>query len=528
MLTRRRFLTAAAAGLAAPALLRRTAAYAAEGPPLPGLAVIDATGTNAFSLAATAGETTFAGGAATPTLGFNGAYLGPLVRVRSGSRVAASVENRTGRMVSAHWHGLLVPGAVDGGPHQPIAPGASWRPTLPIAQAPATLWYHTHIHGETGAGVQAGLAGVLLVTDGGDGARGLPAATGIDDLVLVLQDKRLDAAGRAAYAPGPADRMHGFLGNTAIVNGAAQPVARVPAGIVRLRLLNGANGRNFDLSFADGRAFTLIATDQGYLSLPPTLDRLRLSPGERAEILVDFGRDGDGRLVSLPHAETRGTMPPGHMMAGMHDSLPIPEVFTAPFPLLAFAVDPDLPTAVRSLPASLDGEDTSFPAPAVERRFVMNDMGMPGPAMAAPAPAAGAMDHAAMGHGPMDAAPRDGGMDHAMPAAADLVFSINGKPFDMARIDAGVAAGTTERWIVSGQMMGHPFHVHGARFRVESENGGPPRPENGGWKDTVFVEGEAVLAVRFDHPADAATPFMFHCHILEHEDAGMMGQLTVA
>ena len=77
-------------------------------------------------------------------------------------------------------------------------------------------------------------------------------------------------------------------------------------------------------------------------------------------------------------------------------------------------------------------------------------------------------------------------------------------------------------------MMGHPFHVHGARFRVESENGGPPRPENAGWKDTVFVEGEAVLAVRFDHPADAAKPFMFHCHILEHEDAGMMGQFAVA
>src|SRR5690606_11298534 len=119
-----------------------------------------------------------------PSLGFNGAYLGPLVKVRNGSSVAASVANRTARTVSVHWHGLLVPGAVDGGPHQPIAPGATWNPTLPVAQAPATLWYHTHIHGQTGAGVHAGLAGVLLVTDGRDGERGLPAATGLDDLVL--------------------------------------------------------------------------------------------------------------------------------------------------------------------------------------------------------------------------------------------------------------------------------------------------------------------------------------------------------
>jgi FtsP/CotA-like multicopper oxidase with cupredoxin domain len=98
----------------------------------------------------------------------------------------------------------------------------------------------------------------------------------------------------------------------------------------------------------------------------------------------------------------------------------------------------------------------------------------------------------------------------------------------MRRLDAEARLGATENWIVSGEMMGHPFHIHGVRFRVLSEDGQAPRVENSGWKDTVFVEGETELLVRFDHPAGAAIPFMLHCHILEHEDLGMMGQFTVA
>ena len=97
----------------------------------------------------------------------------------------------------------------------------------------------------------------------------------------------------------------------------------------------------------------------------------------------------------------------------------------------------------------------------------------------------------------------------------------------MGRLDVETALGATEKWIVSGEMMGHPFHIHGVRFRVLSENGDAPRAENSGWKDTVFVEGETELLVRFDHPAAEANPFMLHCHILEHEDLGMMGQFTV-
>jgi FtsP/CotA-like multicopper oxidase with cupredoxin domain len=336
---------------------------------------------------------------------------------------------------------------------------------------------------------------VLIVDDGNDADRGLPATFGIDDLVLVLQDKRLDASGIALYRPGEADLMHGFLGDTVMVNGRLRAEFPVPQGIVRLRLVNGANARNFDLTFEDGRSFALIATDQGYLPKPLTLSRIRLTPGERVELLVDFAEGDGATLVSAPHAETSGMMRMGGMM---HDVLPLPETFAAAFPVAVFAVDPALPTAVRTIPAAFDVPDEPLPAPTDTRRFVLNDMG------------------AMMGVG----------MGHRTPGA--MAFGINGQPFDMGRLDAETTLGATERWVVSGEMMGHPFHIHGVRFRVVSENGQAPRAENSGWKDTVFVEGETELLVRFDHPAEVSNPFMLHCHILEHEDLGMMGQFIVA
>jgi FtsP/CotA-like multicopper oxidase with cupredoxin domain len=300
------------------------------------------------------------------------------------------------------------------------------------------------------------------------------------------------------YEPGDADVMHGFLGEAILVNGQMAPRANVPAGIVRLRLVNAANARNFDLSFSDRRPLALIGTDQGLLPKPVVLDRLRLTPGERVEVLVDFGDGGAASLISQPHAETQGMMAMGGMM---HDMLPLPETFTAPFTILDFLVDAAMPAAVRTMPTAFDADDTASAPPVATRRFMLDDMGM--------------MMGGMMGGGMM------GGM-------GGMAFGINGQSFDMGRLDAEAAIGTTERWIVAGQMMGHPFHVHGVRFRVAGENGRPPRPENSGWKDTVFVEGETELLVRFDHGASAEKPFMIHCHILEHEDAGMMAQFAVA
>ena len=107
-------------------------------------------------------------------------------------------------------------------------------------------------------------------------------------------------------------------------------------------------------------------------------------------------------------------------------------------------------------------------------------------------------------------------------------FAINGDPFEMAVVNQRVRLGDTEKWVVSATMLAHPFHVHGVSFQVVRENGRDPLPESSGWKDTVVIDGETELLMRFTQPAGDRTPFMYHCHILEHEDGGMMGQFTVA
>ncbi|MCW5715751.1 MAG: multicopper oxidase domain-containing protein [Bauldia sp.] len=534
MTVSRRELLVGAAAVACASTMPARSSFAQAAPlvALPALSVLDARETLAFALDAVPGQTEFVAGVPSETLGFNQSYLGPVVLLPSTATVRAAVTNRTDRTVSVHWHGLLVPGEIDGGPHQPIAPGETWSPTLPIDQARATLWFHTHVHGATAEGIYAGLAGVLLLDDGLDARRGLPAALGVDDLVLVIQDKRLDASGRAVYEPTSDDRMHGFLGDTILVNGAITPVAAVPAGIVKLRLLNAANARNLDLFFEDGRAMHIVASDQGLLPTPVRVNRLRLAPGERSEVLVDFSNAGTATLLSRPHAEGTGAGGMGHDMAGMGGMAGMvanEERFTAPFVIATFRPEPDLPVAIRSVPATLGPDEPVTMVPSATRPFVLNDMGnlVPPVDLLDALRRANTSDHAGHAMSVVGSMP---GM--AMPAgnaapSADPVFGINGAPFDMARINFGTTLGMTERWIVGGEMMGHPFHVHGTRFRVIRDKDGQPRPENQGWKDTVFVDGEVELLVEFRSPAPATAAFMFHCHVLEHEDRGMMGQFTV-
>lgn len=466
---RRQFLTSTSAAILTAGILSQTSvrrAFAQGQAPQTPLAMpplLDTRATGRLALAATSGNTAFAGGPGIPTAGFNQAYLGPTILMQNGD-LATEVQNTLDEPISAHWHGLLVPGEHDGGPHLPIAPGATWQPEMTVAQDPATVWYHSHIHERTAEQVYFGLAGVIHVTDGQDDARGLPSTYGIDDLTLVLQDRRFDASGRMVYDPSMMDKMHGFAGNRMLVNGQAGATAVVPEGIVRLRLLNGSNARIYTLFLADARPMHLVATDGGFLPAPITLDGLRLAPGERAEILVDFSDGGATVLMSDPGQA---------------------------YGVLQFATDSTLAARITRLPDQLDGAPEDLSGAEVATRQVSLDMGMGG---------------MMMGRGS---------------------FAINGRSYDMRRIDFKVALGSVERWQIRSTMVAHPFHVHGVRFRVVTENGAPPRPENTGWKDTVFVPGEAEILARFDQPASRETPFMFHCHILEHEDAGMMGQFTV-
>jgi FtsP/CotA-like multicopper oxidase with cupredoxin domain len=511
-LTRRQALMlsgSAAAGLVPAALPRWAQAAPSPGHALPIPQLIEARNGEPVVLTLQKTQHRFGSGPAVASRGISASYLGPVVRVRNGDTIPFRVENRLDEETTLHWHGMLVPSHLDGGPHNMIRPGAVWAPEITIRQPASTNWFHPHPHGHTARQIYAGLAGLMIVSDGADRDRGLPTTYGVDDLPIVLQDKRFGRNGEATYQPDMMDIMHGFQGDTLVVNGAIGPTASVPAGVVRLRLLNAANARVFDLRFSDRRPFLVIAGDGGLLPEPVEVKRLVIAPAERYEVLVDFG---DGRSVDLVTAPDAGHAP-GMMMPMMGP----PRRSAGSLALLMhFKPDIALEKDVTSLPRQLATlAEPDVKSAVAWRTFELNPMmgmgmGMMGMGMMG-------------GHGRPASADRGHGGGHLQ------VMGINGRSFAMDRIDVTAKLGTAEIWEISagGMPMAHPFHVHGARFRILSKNGGKPAPHESGWKDVVLVEEHAEILVRFDHPAQPKMPFMYHCHILEHEDRGMMGQFAV-
>lgn len=478
----RRTVLRAAALAGAPALLLRAAAEEHRSLPIPPL--VDA-GAGEVGLTAQEGETEFLPGRKARTAGYNGSFLGPTVRVHQGRDARFVIRNALSEPTTVHFHGMLIPAAVDGGPHNELAPGAEWKPVLPIRQPATTAWYHAHPHMRTGPQVWAGLAGMMIVTDPQEQALGLPARYGVDDLPIVLQDRLFDREGRMVYPRGHMSAMHGAIGNVLLVNGAREPRADVPAGWVRLRLLNGANARNFGLAFQDGRPFHWIGTDGGLLRAPVRLTRLLLAPAQRAEVLVDLS---DGQPATLVNHAGNGIRPLVHLVPG------------------------GARAAARPLPTQLAQWATPAHQTDTQRRRMTLTMGMDGMGMGM---GGGMRGMPGMGGGGM------GGM-----------HGIDGRSFDMARIDQRVRLGDVEVWQVSSQptmMMDipHPFHIHGVHFEVLRRDGQPPPPEDQGRRDTVLVDAPVELLVHFTQPAPKM-PYMYHCHILEHEDMGMMGQFTVS
>jgi blue copper oxidase len=402
--------------------------------------------------------------------------------MRRGDEIEMMVENALDTVTTVHWHGLLVPGDCDGGPQQLIPPGDRWCPVLKIDQPAATLWFHPHPHHDTARQIYMGLTGMIIVDDGTEARLGLPRTFGIDDLPLILQDRSLASDGSIEYATDGLDTVYGARGDTVIVNGVVGPVAKVPPGLARLRLLNAANAQNFVLRFSDQRTFHVIASDGGFLPAPVAVTQLTISPAERFEILVDFANAKPVALETGPDEEMGifGRLAPD----GSADYVPV----------MRFETTTTKP-AIKEMPARLVELSVASEASAVRRRpFVVNS-GI-------------CMNRSLAG-------------EHADMVA---LTGINGKTFDMERIDVETRLGTNEVWEIVSAGMAHPFHIHGALFRILSIAGAPPPPHLAGWKDVVLVEDKAELLVAFNRLATREHPFMYHCHILEHEEAGLMGQ----
>lgn len=439
------------------------------------------------------GQSNFLPGVKTATLGINGPYLGPTLHLRNGEKIRLNVKNNIGEPTTIHWHGLHVPAIADGGPHQVIGAGETWSPSFEVKQQAGLFWYHPHLLHKTGLHAYLGMAGAIRVDNAETNGLPLPKTYGVDDIPMVLQDKRFNRDGSLQYSSSMHDGMMGMKGDILLVNGGVAPVFKATTTKLRLRFLNGSNARTYNLGFKDNRDFHIIAGDGSLLPEPVKMNRAVIAPGERIEIVVDISGNSPADLVTYPYQTAgtgrgrgRGMMGRG-MMGMMSDDGRRFEVLRI-VPGENLAPSPEIPAKLASLPR-LNPNDA-----AQTRRFEL-DMRM----------------------GPMMMFGGSG-------------FTINGKAMDMNRIDARVKLGTTEIWeIGNASPMMHPFHIHDIQFQILSRNGRPPAAYERGLKDTVQVNpGEVVRVIaKFEDYADPKRPYMFHCHILEHEDKGMMGQFTV-
>lgn len=497
---RRQFLSLTTAALAAPTLFVRRANAAEPGAPLPVPEVMDVGPGSGNRLEAIRSTREFVTGVRSDTLGYSQDYLGPLLRFRRGQTAKMDVTNRIDAPITAHWHGMHVPGHLDGGPQLAFGPGETWSPELPIDHPAATLFYHSHVHGRTADQVYRGLAGLIIIDDP-DIDVPLPRDYGVNDFPLIVQDRSFDGAGRMTYDIGMMDLMQGFHGTEILVNGAIRPKLTVPAGLVRLRLVNGSNARMYNFSFTDGRTFHQVASDGGLLTAPISMTGLRLAAAERAEIVVDFSDRAAVRLVSTRGGS--GMMGGGMMgnsgMMGGNGGMMGGGAEGSPLEILSFEIADARNPGPARLPEALPAPVVDLGEPVRRRDFTLN----------------------------MHAGNMMGSMLNNLIGRDGQIMGINDESYDMGRIDLQVPHGETELWRINADMAMHPFHVHGTSFQVVTQNGRSVDPVRIGWKDVVHVEGPTEILLRFDKRAAADAPFMYHCHILEHEDAGMMGQFTV-
>ena len=435
-----------------------------------------------FELDVAAGISNFLPDLPTPTLGINSAYLGPTIRARAGDRVTMRVKNNRAEPTALHWHGLHVPARFDGGPHQVIEPGKVWEPSFDIKQKASLCWYHSHMLEQTGEQVLRGLAGLFLVEDDESLALRLPSDYGVDDIPLIIQDRRFNADGSFEYMSNMGDAELGYQGNVILVNGTIAPHLELRRQRTRLRILNGSNARIYLLGRDDAADLVVIGSDGSLLERPAHMRRVRLSPGERIELLVDIPPERTITLMSYP--VIANAMRPD----GNDETFPIIELRTG-----------TLETSDIPIPEKLIRVPYWDPARAARARKFTLDM-------------------STMNIGPTPGPIMDGSM------------GINGRSMDMSRIDERVPLGSVEIWEIQNRTtLAHPFHIHDVQFRVLDRDGAPPQPHEQGLKDTVLIDtGSRVRVIaEFADFADPDHPYMYHCHILEHEDAGMMGQFVV-
>lgn len=446
-------------------------------------------GTN-FYLDVHADTHEFYPGYQTDTYGISASYLAPVLFLKKGDVVSLNVANNLADATTMHWHGLHIAPENDGGPHTPIAPGTVWNPQFEVMNAAGTFWYHPHLHEHTNEQVSKGAAGMIIVRDNIEATLPLPRHYGSDDIPIILQTKPFNTIKQIP--------LNSHMDSVALVNGTRKAVWQAPAQVVRFRLLNAATDRTFLLGFDANMPFYQIATDAGLMQNPIMLTRLRLAPGERAEILVDL-TNKQGQTIWLKSIASElptgiiGAASVGNGMMQLEGYAGNP-INGSDFNFLKIEVGAPTANAITQMPTSLVSLSHPSAADAQTNRTITFE------------PQGGMM----MGvNGP---------------------FQFNGQAFDMDVINYTIPLGNTEVWTLNNQtMIAHPFHIHDIAFWLLERNGQTVPASEQGWKDVVLVMPMSTVKfiTTFTDFANPNVPYMYHCHVLLHEDEGMMGQFVV-
>lgn len=437
--------------------------------------------------------------------------LGPSLAWQFGNMLTPQVTNMLSERTTCHWHGAHVPQAADGGPHQIIEPGATWSPQFEVKDKSATMWYHPHAMGLTYKHVQMGLSGMIYVEDpvGVDPIlsaihRFTPHNYNVDDFPLVIQTKKFR---RNAQGEIEIQAEQGYKNDyTYLVNGRVDPVLEVPANMIRLRVLNGDGKFSFmlgmnNLEGTQSFPLNLIATDAGYTTRTHEMDQILMAPGERTEWLLDL-RGLAGTTLYLYNKAS--AIPDG--VIGNRSTT---GNYATDRPLMALRIV----------------ENTLPPSPIIDFPLNMHPSEMP------PLSEVTNTRHKVFR--------RDNFM---VDGRVDSLFNIDSTLMNMMVVNDVVKLDSTEIWTIENRTtIAHPWHIHDIHFWVteiiQNSTGEALNPANypeifGGPKDNVMIQPDWTLSyiatfadygteIRFD------SSYMYHCHILPHEDKGMMGQFVV-
>lgn len=445
------------------------------------LMIPDTLSGTSFQLTMAPAKVGFLPGDSSDTYGINTSYLGKTLILQKGDFVQLDVTNNISDTTTMHWHGLHVAAADDGGPHTPIPPGVTWSPNFTILDEAATYWYHPHLHHKTAEQVYKGAAGMIIVRDGHEATLNLPRTYGVDDFPLIIQDKSFDSLTNQF--------IYTELSDTMMVNGTLNPYLEVPAQMVRFRILNASAQRVYNIGLPPTWPYWQIASDGGLLERPIFRPRVLLAPGERAEIVVNFGILTVGTSGALRAFNTEmvdgvsgGPNGPGGGPGNPLDG--------SDFDILDLRVVAQNSNAVTAPPDSILNTfqiwDELDAARTRVKVFTVDSTGWP--------------------------------------------FYINNTIFDHDVVNDTVLIDDIEVWEIRNETdVAHPFHIHDIQFHILDINGQAPAPTLAGRKDVVLtVPGDTIRFItKFDDFMDPATPYMYHCHNLFHEDGGMMGQFIV-